>query len=168
MERNTNIILKAQIVIVARAREAARIATEARNVARLQWEAEHKAIFDSATNLAEFVVAEETKLRDMVLANFVQTQDKHPDPNVGIREVDKLGYDPNLALNWAKEHHVALKLDTGIFEKLAKADPNSVPFVTFNKVATATIATVITLEEAVKPQVIEAGVGNIPTEYKEV
>ena len=79
----------------------------------------------------------------MTLAVFKETGNKKPAPEVGIREVDKLEYDPRQAYIWATGHTMALKLDATIFEKIVKANPADFPFVTIEKVATATIATTI-------------------------
>ena len=47
---------------------------------------------------------------------------KVPAPGVGIREVTVLSYDEGIALQWAKAHKLALKLDTEAFKKIAKVD----------------------------------------------
>ena len=80
--------LQEQIQVVAKARLAAQQAAEDKKASRLQWEAEHKDLIVKAevTDMAR--EAEETKLRELTLAIFRTTGDKHPDPNVGIREVD--------------------------------------------------------------------------------
>ena len=142
-----NEALKAQIQVVAIARIAAKERIDVRNAARLQWESEHKEMIDFATLASAFVVAEETKLREMTLDIFHATQDKHPAPEVGIREMDKLDYMPANAMKWALDHTLALKLDTGAFEKIVKASPAQFDFVKIEKVATATIASEIKLEE---------------------
>lgn len=142
--------LKEQIKRVANSRAKAAAAREARHQSFAKWESENDAILDNEKIANEIVTAEEIELRKLTLAIFNATQDKHPDPNVGIREVDKLVYDPVLALNYAKEHGVALKLDTASFEKMAKIDELRPGFVTIEKVATATIATEIKIIEEKK------------------
>lgn len=138
--------LKEQINIVAERRVIAKRASEAKRVSLAEWESSNIVLITDDVSAKNILATEEANLRDMVVAIFKETGDKHPDPNVGIREVDRLIYDPALALNYAKDHGVALKLDTASFEKMAKIDELRPGFVTVEKIATATIATEIKLE----------------------
>ena len=135
--------IKAQIVTVAEARGFSNRAQELKRAAFAIWESEHTGLIDDEARGKVAVQTEETKLRDMTVIYFNETQDKHHDPNVGIREVDKLEYGTKQAMEWAKTHGMALKLDTSAFEKIVKTSPPDYPFVTFTKTATATIATEI-------------------------
>ena len=67
-------------------------------------------------------------------------EDKSKMFGVGIREETVLYYIHQDAYNWAVEHKLALKLDTKVFEKLAKTGP-PIDFVTVEKQPQATIAT---------------------------
>ena len=63
---------------------------------------------------------------------------------LGIRITKKLVYAPDDALAWAKEHDMALALDTKAFEKIAKVSPPQ--FVTVEEVPSVTIPTKLTVE----------------------
>ena len=85
------------------------------------------------------MVEAEKKLRDIALAAYLESQDKHPGPGVEIKIRAKLDYDPVKALEWAKEHGLALMLNVRSFEALAKANP--IPCVTSEPEPKATLAT---------------------------
>jgi len=134
--------LKQQITIVAVAREIAQQAAEAKKQSRLQWETENASIIVFAEETDMIKEAEENRLRELTLAIFRETGEKHPAPEVNIREVEKLDYQSEKALDWAINHEIALKLDTPAFEKIVKASPETFSsFVKIGKIATATIAT---------------------------
>ena len=105
------------------------------------WMAFQETHIDLFNNLnaakAECAEAEQA-LRDMTIQTYKETGNKAPSPGVGIRIITKLIYDAGKALEWAKQHGLALKLDISAFEKIAKADkPN---FVDVVEEPTATIA----------------------------
>ena len=140
--------LEKQIQVVATARQIAYDAGQIKLTAKLKWEAENKAIIDDASQSVEDVAIEEAKLRALTVAIFKETGEKKPAPEVGIREVEKLIYDNNLAMYWAKEHSLALKLDSAAFENIVKASPaDFASFVKIEKVPTATIATKIEIKQ---------------------
>lgn len=78
--------------------------------------------------------------RALAVALFTATGNKQPVNGVGIRETTKLLYDPVLALEYAQEHGVALKLDIAAFEQMAKIKELRPGFVTVLLTATATIS----------------------------
>ena len=134
--------LQAQIQVVARARVTASKAVDIKNQAYDEWLSAHGAEVEAASQLSLAKVFEEEKLRELTLAIFKETGEKHPAPEVNIREVEKLEYKPENGLYWAIQHNIALKLDTLAFEKLVKASPETFSsFVKIEKIATATIAT---------------------------
>ena len=140
--------LEKQIQVVAMARQ-----TE-EQLKILKVESYAKWLDDNALLVADIITAEklklteESRLRELVLIIFKETGEKKPAPEVGIREVEKLTYDNNLAMYWAKEHSLALKLDTAAFENIVKASPvDFASFVKIEKVPTATIATKIEIKQ---------------------
>jgi hypothetical protein len=70
---------------------------------------------------SEELARAEQELREATLARFKDSGDKKPGPGVSVRMVTKLSYEPTAAFDWAKQHDIALTLDTKAFEKLAKA-----------------------------------------------
>ena len=80
----------------------------------------------------------EGRLRELTLQAYAETGNKQPAEGVGVRETTKLEYDPQVALLWATDHRIMLKLDTPAFEKYAKASP--LEFVKTRGEAQATIA----------------------------
>ena len=133
--------LNAQIKTVAKLRIDAQKASETKIIARTAWENEHRELLDNAVKTAQSVDEAEAKLREITLQVYAETGNKSPAVGVGIREVTKLEYDPKVALMWAKEHELALKLDAPAFEKIAKVDPMT--FVKILQVPQATIASVL-------------------------
>jgi len=133
--------LQAQIQLVSRARIKALAAQEKSRELFEKVRLDNAEILAMESETKESVAIEEARLRELTLAIFKETGEKHPAPEVGIREVDKLIYEPLAALFWATEHKLALKLDTPAFEKIVKASPANFPFVDIDQVATATIAT---------------------------
>ena len=132
--------LEEQIKVVAQARQKAREAIMAKNVAYSKWEEQNKSLFDITTITSQTVIYEETTLRELTLKAYAETGDKHPAVGVGINVTTTYEYTPADALKWAKEHNLALTLDKTAFEKIAKADPPD--FVTVDKnVLKATIST---------------------------
>ena len=93
---------------------------------------------DLATAKKECDEAEQV-LRDMTIKAYEETGNKAPAVGVGTRVVTKLLYDVGKAFEWAKQHGLALKLDTAAFEKIAKADKPD--FVAVEESPQATIAT---------------------------
>ena len=108
----------------------------------------HEELFGELTYAKEQCSEAEQVLRDMTLQAFKTTGNKAPAPGVGIRVITKLLYDAGRAFEWARQHGLALKLDTSAFEKIAKADKPD--FVEITEEPTATIATDLSkvLEEA--------------------
>ena len=140
--------LKTQVQVVARARLLAHEATENVAESMARWQVDNADITLVKETFQKECQSEEAKLREMTLAIFKETGEKKPLPELGIREVEKLEYDPAEAFKWALEHKVALKLDVGSFEKIAKADKSitGIGFVKAEKVVTATIATNVVLK----------------------
>ncbi len=131
--------LKEQIRNVVGARERAQRARGVREVAVAEWEkANNSLLVELSTSTQEASEAEDI-LRKLTLQVYSQTGDKSPVAGVGIREVTKLEYDARVALDWAMEHKMALKLDASAFAKIAKVSPPN--FVEVMSEPQATIAT---------------------------
>ena len=80
----------------------------------------------------------EQLLRDAALKEYEETGKKRMIGGVGIREMTTLEYSKEKALDWAKEHGLALMLDKKSFEGHAKLEKN-IPFVEIYTKPTATI-----------------------------
>ena len=132
--------LEQQIGLVAKLRQDAQKASEAKILARVTWENENRLLLDLAVSTAKMVEEAETRLREMTLAVYASTGNKAPAIGVGIREITKLEYNPKVAFTWATEHNMALKLDTSAFEKIAKVSPPE-----FVRVYTEPIATIASI-----------------------
>ena len=131
--------LKAQIMVVAEAREKASVLKQRRTELLDEWNRVNQELLDSLTQAGADVAVVEQELREMTLLAFYQTGDKAPVKGVGIREMTKLEYDAGVAYSWALEHRIAVKLDVSAFEKIAKASP--LDFVKTHQEPIATIAT---------------------------
>lgn len=104
-----------------------------------KWAKDNAILIDSMKATALATGDAEAKLRELTISTYNTTGNKQPANGVGIRLVTKLDYDASVAFNWAKEHGLAIKLDTVAFEKIAKVDP--MPFVAVIQTPQATIAT---------------------------
>lgn len=131
--------LKEQIRVVAKARQSAQRAMEAKNASYTEWENNNRMLLEAVANTRQLTSDAESMLRELTLQVYTETGNKAPAPGVGIREVTKLEYDTKVAFDWAVEHTMALKLDTSAFEKIAKASPPN--FVRVFLEPQATIAT---------------------------
>ncbi len=130
--------LKEQIKLVAEARQKAQQALAAKIASLKEWEETNKQLLFNVFLTAQFVNDYEAMLRVLTLQAYAETGNKTPALGVSVREVTKLSYNLQEALNWAIEHKMALKLDTPAFEKIAKASP--LPLVTVSQEPQATIA----------------------------
>ena len=104
-----------------------------------EWEAAHAASRESVKTAADVLATREKQLREYGLSLYAQTGNKAPCVGVSIRSMTRLQYDAAEALKWARHHDVALSLDKGTFEKIAKVTPPE--FVEFIVEPQATIAT---------------------------
>lgn len=131
--------LKNQIQVVVEARGNAEKVMDIVAASSALWEQENREIIEVRNAFIELRIEAEATLRELTLQAYAETKDKAPAPGVGIREITKLDYDPRQALTWAANHGMALKLDVGAFEKIAKVSP--FVFVTISTEPQATIAT---------------------------
>jgi hypothetical protein len=154
-------VLEEKIKEVAQLRDAVDKLKKWKADAMMVWEKEHeKQLSDIVIQSAKLTEAE-GKLKAEAVEIFNKTKNKQIAKGVGIRETTSFTYEPELALNWAREHKIAIvpeSLDVKKFEKyVASTDTKEVPvtaesaekitisaevtFVTINKVPSATLAT---------------------------
>ena len=116
----------------------------------------HQVLFGSLGIARQARIEAEESLYDLALQVYAETGNKTPSPGVGIRVVTKLIYDAGVALLWATQHSIALKLDIPAFEKIAKASKPD--FVELSEEPQATIATDLGKEiEVNKPEFLIDG-----------
>ncbi len=128
-----------QIKVVAEVRRETQKARDIVDAARTLFNNYNHIIIEEAATLKEELTTNEATLRELTLQAYAETGNKAPAEGVGIRELTVLTYDGKVALDWAKAHKMALKLDTSAFEKISKADPPD--FVKITTEPQATIAT---------------------------
>lgn len=139
MLSNTEDELIAQVRIVAGAREKVTKLKQQRDVLLEAWAKNNQGLLDDLTQAGANVAVLEQVLRNMTLRVFLETGNKSPVKGVGIREMTRIEYDTAVALSWALEHKMAVKLDVSAFEKIAKTSPMG--FVNIWQEPQATIAT---------------------------
>ena len=86
--------------------------------------AEHAPLIEHLQKLNLAVQGAEADLRKATITAYLADpdHDKQVAPGIAtIREMQVIGYDPGKALAWAKEHGLALLLDTKTYEALVKA-----------------------------------------------
>jgi len=128
-----------QINLVVEARRKADEASHKLQSARAIWEVTNHALFEESELTKVQCEESEQLLRELTLQAYQETGNKTPLAGIGIRVMTRLSYEAKEAMDWALEHKLALKLDTGSFEKIAKT--SSLPFVTVLEEPQATIAT---------------------------
>lgn len=122
-----------------------------------KFNAQNAALIQELADAKIEVQAAERRIKDAALDRFINDEtDKMPFAGVGIRVSSAYGYDHAMALDWAKDHKMALipeSLDERAFKEICKSDSTRPDFVTVKTVASATIATdlskIVTAEESV-------------------
>lgn len=104
-----------------------------------EFERANAELLDSKRVVAERLSEAEAELRAAILALYKITGDKKPAQGCGVRVGLRLVYDAAKALEWAKEHGLALSLDKKSFEAIAATQ--QLEFVSNETSLTATIAT---------------------------
>lgn len=132
--------LEEQIKAVAKARAQAKSLKTERDNLLEEWNKSHQDLLDALTQAGANVAELETNLRELTLQAFAETGNKAPAEGVSVKIFGVLSYDPKEALQYAKEHGVALKLDTTSFEKMAKISELRPSFVSITEEARAQIA----------------------------
>lgn len=133
-----------QVIITDAARQGAAILQDKLATLRGAFEAQHADLIRLAEQSKGLVTSEEAELRRLALVAFEETGSKTPAPGVGIRITKFVAYDAGKALQWAREHGIALKVDTTAFERIATASPiqpgDPLAFVTVTEQPQATLA----------------------------
>jgi hypothetical protein len=123
-------------VAEARAKEEALRSEEFK--LRDAWNIANEKFLNELAQSKTATIEAEAKLRELTLKTYQETGSKAPAPGVGIREVKVYSYDSKDALEWAKEHKLALALDKKAFEGYAKNE--DIDFVSIHTEPQATIA----------------------------
>ena len=131
--------IEEQINIVVEAREKAREANASRIASYNKWVEENQVLFKEETETKLACSKVEGELKELALETYAETKDKTVAPGIGIRVMTKLSYETTEAMDWAIKHTLALRLETSVFEKLAKL--NHLSFVSITKEPSATIST---------------------------
>ena len=84
------------------------------------FDAEHDGLVVETIKSKAARQAAEAELREVAVAHYEATGEKHPTPGVEIKIVKRLEYEEGAALAWAIEHTLALSLNRKQFEKLCK------------------------------------------------
>ena len=104
---------------------------------REQFEQDHKSLIGIEGGAKDEVARLERTIKERGATEFAVV--KYPAPGLTNKTYTVLDYKPSEALGWAKEHRIALKLDTKAFEGIAKAE--HLDFVEIYSVVKTTIAT---------------------------
>jgi len=149
--------LRRRIQTVIEAREIWAILQQRYDEAYSAWKDANADLIDEREAAKEDLAGAELMLRGFTVAVFQETQNKAPYPGVAVREVPKIEYPAQEAFAWAKDHDMALTLDTKAFEKIALATlkdlkpeeiaQTNMPFVKVTKEPQGTIATKLELKD---------------------
>jgi len=128
-------LLQQQLREVAERRIARDLAAGELKAKRAAFDLEHAALLADVERTAAALAESEKSARTFAVAIYeADKSSKTLCEGVAIRVSTKLVYDPTAALARAKVMGVAVipeSLDTKAFEKIAKASPESFPFVSF-------------------------------------
>ena len=103
-----------------------------------QWKASNAELIAERDEATQKAIEIEAQLRQGILAAYdADPTTKTFAPGLGVMVREKLVYDPGKALEWAKEHGLALALDTKAFEAIAKVQ--KLDFVTTEDAVSAKI-----------------------------
>jgi hypothetical protein len=81
---------------------------------------QYKPLFDARSDVMNRITEIEASVRDEAIKTYNETGDKQPMPGVTVKMFTKIDYDRGKAFDWAKEHKIALMLDTKAFDSLCK------------------------------------------------
>lgn len=133
--------MKEKLIELKQLREKMSDLNEKKKVINQNYLKENNDLFSEIENISEQVTMAEIQIKEIALIKYSETGEKKLEYGVGIRIMKKLEYDDVAALNWAKEHSMALSLDKRSFDKIARADP--MDFVQIKESPQATIPFVI-------------------------
>ena len=102
------------------AMESLAVLKEEKIAAMEQFEQEHVSLFDAITKVTDDINTLKDGIMRQAIEEHSATGERKLAGGVGIRMMTDLIYDETIALQWAKDHEMALMLDAKLFGKLAK------------------------------------------------
>ena len=112
---------------------------------REQFEINNSMVFKSRDQNRETISNLKSILTENAEAGYEKDGIKKRLGGIGIKIMNKLEYEQNQAMSWAKEHQLCLTLDKKAFEQIAKTQ--DLDFVTKKEKVTVTFPKEIILEE---------------------
>jgi len=112
---------------------------------KADFEKENLNLINNIKDLSEKQEMIKNLAKEKAIEEFKLTGNKKLSFGLGIRVGTELLYDLDIALDWAKEHKLCLKLDEKAFEGLAKTQ--NLDFVTKEEKVSATFPTKLELNE---------------------
>jgi hypothetical protein len=112
---------------------------------KMAFEKENEGLLQNIKNISERQEQIKELAREEAIKEFQATGLKKLPFGLGIRVGTELLYDRDLALDWAKQHQICLKLDEKTFEKVALAQ--KIDFVVTQEKITATFPSKLILNE---------------------
>lgn len=109
---------------------------ETLNAKKAAFQLENEGLFKAIEAAEKNVEWMKERIAQCAIAEFNETGKKKLAHGIGIRETKVLDYDLGEALNWAIGAHVAIKLDTSAFDKIAGT--GALSFVTIGSKVSAT------------------------------
>ena len=134
-----NETLKPLVVRLAEARKRAEKFRDELAFDRIAWEKAHGELIEAVTQTAKEVQDLEQDIRQKAVIAYNATGDRAPTAGVEVKIMHLIDYDPISALDWARTHGIALRLDDKEFKALAKA--STIEFVRYYEQPVAQIAT---------------------------
>ena len=98
---------------------------------------DNKKLINYKNGVNSVISEHESTLREYMSELYLSSGIKKTKCGVGVRLINKIEYSDDDALNWAKQHDMALNLDKRAFEKIAKT--TNISFVKTTEVVQPTI-----------------------------
>ena len=136
---------KEKLMELKLAMDSDQIFSEEIETKRAEFEAANAELFERQKRNQEVIEECKSVLRENAEEGFKKDGEKKRLGGIGIRVMKQLEYDDAIALKWAKDKDMFLKLDKTSFDKVAKT--GEIDFVKINEKVTVTFPKEITLEE---------------------
>lgn len=139
--------MKQELIKLKNMRQQEEQLTELLKTVKAKFEEENKDLFIRIAANREEMTSVEMNIKEDALEIYRKDGNKQLPYGVGIKVLKRYNYNEDEALEWAKEHKMALRLDKKAFETLSKTESTKPGFVAVLEVPTATIPGTIEIKD---------------------
>ena len=113
---------------------------------RKEFDEQNKKLFETQDKFRVAIVDAKNQISEEAKIEFKDTGEKTLLGGIGIRVGTELIYAPESALEWAKQHNIALQLDKKSFETIAKTNSTEMDFLERKEKIVVTFPKVIKID----------------------